>query len=299
MTPPERRGHREPGLSAWHRDRQEPPRPAWTPRVATCDVQRDPMGRSLEYPSTPSALKADQGGRAGERDAPLLASVVTRPMRVTIIDRSRLLADSLALVLEREGYLVTTIDIGHAESSSAKVLAAGLRSAGRLVFLDHHLGSAGDGVRLVGPLTAAGASVVVLTETTDRPRWGRAVGNGAKGVLPKTCALTGVLQTARRVRDGLPLMSSTHRAALIASADAEREELRVIRTQLDRLTRREVQILRALMTGATVNQIARSDVVAIGTVRSQVKSILSKLDTNSQVGAVSAAYRVSWHPPRS
>ncbi|WP_162602428.1 response regulator transcription factor [Nocardioides daejeonensis] len=94
-------------------------------------------------------------------------------------------------------------------------------------------------------------------------------------------------------------MSSTHRAALIASADAEREELRVIRTQLDRLTRREVQILRALMTGATVNQIARSDVVAIGTVRSQVKSILSKLDTNSQVGAVSAAYRVSWHPPRS
>ncbi len=218
-------------------------------------------------------------------------------MRVTVIDRSRLLADSLALILEREGYLVTTIDIGTEGSSSAKVLASGLRSAARLVFLDHHLGSAGDGVRLVSPLTVAGAAVVVLTETVDRPRWGRAVGSGARGVLPKTCALTSVLQTARRVRDGLPLLSSTHRAALIAAAEAEREEIRSIRVQLDRLTRREVQILSALMAGNTVNQIARTDVVAVGTVRSQVKSILSKLDKSSQIGAVSAAHRVAWRPP--
>ncbi|WP_418059099.1 LuxR C-terminal-related transcriptional regulator [Pimelobacter simplex] len=218
-------------------------------------------------------------------------------MRVTIIDRHSLLADSLSIVLEREGFLVTIVETAHPQSSLVTVLASALRCAGRLVLMEQDLGRVGDGMRLVAPLTRSGATVVVLTESTDRSRWGRAVQQGAKDVLHKTCSLRQVVGTAQRVRDGLPLMDAAQRASLVAAAQAEHEEIRAIRVGLDRLTRRETQILGALMNGDTVREIARTHVVAEVTVRSQVKSILAKLEKTSQVAAVGAAHRVTWRPP--
>ncbi|MDQ6525009.1 LuxR C-terminal-related transcriptional regulator [Nocardioides sp. LHD-245] len=220
-----------------------------------------------------------------------------RPARITIIDGHLLFADSLALALESEGFIVTVIDPGEPQASLATVLAAALRSAGRLVLLEHRLGLLGDGLRLVTLLTASGATVVLLTESTAQARWGAAVHQGAKDVLHKTCSLEELVGTARRVRDGLPLMSRQQRAALIEAAFADRDEVQAIRARLDRLTRREMQVLGALMSGDLVPEIARSNVVAVATVRTQVKSILYKLESTSQLAAVGAAHRVDWRPP--
>jgi DNA-binding NarL/FixJ family response regulator len=220
-----------------------------------------------------------------------------RPVRITIIDGHLLFADSLAMVLQREGFLVTVIDPQDPGASMATVLAAALRGAGRLVLLEQHLGPLGDGLRLVAPLTAAGATVVLLTESTDQARWGAAVHQGAKDVLHKTCSLEQVVRTARRVRDGLPLMSREQRAALVEAALSSRDEARAIRARLDRLTLRETEVLGALMNGAPAQDIARADVVAVATVRTQIKSILCKLEMQSQVAAVGAAYRAAWRPP--
>jgi two-component system, NarL family, nitrate/nitrite response regulator NarL len=49
------------------------------------------------------------------------------------------------------------------------------------------------------------------------------------------------------------------------------------------------------MDGSQVRDIARTSVVSEATVRTQVKSILAKLETNSQIAAVGAAHRVGWH----
>jgi DNA-binding NarL/FixJ family response regulator len=46
-----------------------------------------------------------------------------------------------------------------------------------------------------------------------------------------------------------------------------------------------------------VREIARSAVVSEATVRTQVKSILAKLEFSSQIAAVGAAYKISWRPP--
>ena len=222
-----------------------------------------------------------------------------RPVRITVIDHHVLFADSLAMALDPEGFIVTVIDPGEQHASLATVLAAALRSAGRLVLLEHRLGLVGDGLRLVAPLTASGATVVLLTDTTDRARWGTAVHLGAKDVLHKTCSLKELVDTARRVRDGLPLMSREQRATLIEAARADRDESRAIRARLDRLTRRETEVLGALMNGDAVQEIARTNVVAVATVRTQVKSILSKLELQSQIAAVGAAHRAAWSPPNS
>lgn len=222
-----------------------------------------------------------------------------RPVRITVIDSHVLFADSLAMALVPEGFIVTVIDPGEQHASLATLLAAALRSAGRLVLLEHRLGLVGDGLRLVAPLTASGATVVLLTDTTDRARWGAAVHLGAKDVLHKTCSLKEVVDTARRVRDGLPLMSRDQRAALIEAARADRDESRDMRARLDRLTRREREILGDLMNGDPVQEIARTNVVAVATVRTQVKSILTKLELQSQIAAVGAAHRAGWRPPSS
>lgn len=220
-----------------------------------------------------------------------------RAMRVTIIDHHMLFADSLSLVLEDAGYVVSEVEPWQPDACLAGILAKSLRSAARLVLLDESLGRLGDSTRLIAPLAAAGAAVVVLVESDGRDRWGRALEQGARGVLHKACTLDEVVATAERVRDGVPLMSPGERAALVATARAEREERRAIRARLGRLTRRESEILGALMTGATVGEIARASFVSQATVRTQVKAILAKLETSSQLAAVGAAHRVGWQPP--
>lgn len=222
-----------------------------------------------------------------------------RSMRITLIDGHRLFADALAIVLEDEGYVVSAIEVRAAKASHATVLAAGLRSAGRLVLLEHGLGPAGSGIRLIAPLTAAGAIVVLLTDSRDELVWGEAVRRGASQVLHKTCSLQQVLDTARRVRDGEALMTPERRAGLVNAALAEHEEVRAIRSRLDRLTGCEAQILGMLMRGEGVRAIARARVVEQATVRSQVKSVLGKLEATSQIVAVAAAHRVGWQPPRA
>lgn len=220
-----------------------------------------------------------------------------RPMRITIIDDHALFAESVAFTLEAEGYVVRRIDLADHHTTLATVLAAAARNAPRMVLLDLSLGRLGDGMRLIAPLSATGAAVIVITGSVDRSRWGEAVRHGAKAVLLKTCPLSEVISTVRRVRDGLPLMTPDERAALIEVALHDRDELRDLRTRLERLTRRESEVLGALMTGAQVREIARSSVVSEATVRSQVKSILAKLEMSSQIAAVGAAFKVGWHPP--
>ncbi|WP_158296650.1 response regulator transcription factor [Nocardioides albidus] len=223
----------------------------------------------------------------------------SRAMRITIIDHHLTFADSLATILEQEGYLVTPLRLGPSHASLTTVLAAALRNAGRLVLLEPDLGRLGDGTRLISPMTTAGATVVLLTQSVDRSRWGEAVRKGAKGVLHKTCSVRQVVSIARRVGEGLPLMTPEQRASLIAAAETEREQVRAIRSRLGRLTARESEILDALMHGEQVREIARTRVVEEATVRSQVKSILSKLEVGSQIAAVGAAYHVGWEPTRA
>ena len=92
------------------------------------------------------------------------ATATGRAMRVTIIDHHMLFADSLSLVLEDAGYVVSEVEPWQPDACLAGILAKSLRSAARLVLLDESLGRLGDSTRLIAPLAAAGAAVVVLVE---------------------------------------------------------------------------------------------------------------------------------------
>jgi DNA-binding NarL/FixJ family response regulator len=221
-----------------------------------------------------------------------------RPARVTIIDDHVLFAESVALTLEADGYVVKRLDMTSPPATLASVLAVALRTVPRIVLLDLDLGRVGDGTRLVAPLTAAGASVIGLTATTDLAEWGECLHRGAKTVLSKAAPLCEVMSTLRDVCDGRPVVVPEERRRLIDLALEERAHDREIRARLDSLTRREKETLGALMSGSQVSDIAAARVVSEATVRTQVKSILAKLAMSSQIAAVGSAFRVGWRPPR-
>lgn len=217
--------------------------------------------------------------------------------RVLIVEDHALFADSLDLALSMEGYDVKRVPIPDVGGSPASILSAVLRANPRIVLLDLDLGRIGDGARLIGPIAKAGSNVVVVTASPDRARWGECLRYGARKVVSKSRPLNETLATVRRLNQGLPVIDLDEREELLSLWHQQREQEQEARARLNRLTRREAQVLGELLDGKTVREIARSSVVSEATVRTQVKSILAKLDVSSQLAAVGLAHQVGWHPP--
>ena len=217
--------------------------------------------------------------------------------RVAIVEDHMLFAEALEVALSLQGHDVHRMGVSDASLSTGHLLAGLLRLKPRVVLLDLDLGSAGSGIRLVEPLTQAAVAVVVLTGSSDRARWGECIRQGARTVLPKTAPLNQILSTIRLIGEGRPVLTREERDALLASFHDEKRTMQELRWRLDSLTTREREILGHLMEGRAVREIARRSYVSEATVRTQVKSILGKLEVSSQLAAVGLAHHVGWHQP--
>jgi DNA-binding NarL/FixJ family response regulator len=217
--------------------------------------------------------------------------------RLAIVDDHDLFAEALVVALSLEQWDVRRVPLPEHPVSTGHLLSDVLRAKPHLVLLDLDLGAAGNGGRLVGPLTASGISVVVITGTDDQARWGECIDAGAHTVLPKTTPLATMVGTVRSVTEGLPVLEDRAREAWLATYRQESALARATRDRLESLTSRESEVLGHLMAGHAVRDIAERSCVAESTVRTHVKSILAKLDVSSQVAAVGAAYNAHWRPP--
>jgi DNA-binding NarL/FixJ family response regulator len=215
---------------------------------------------------------------------------------VLIIEDHELLAESLELTLSLEGYDVHRLALPEVGGSMATLRSAALRAKARTVLLDLDLGRIGDGMALITPLPRAGANVVVVTGSNDRGRWGACVRLGARKVLSKGQPLQTTLATVRRLHQGLSVMSSQELESLLDAYQRERAATEEVRRRLEMLTPREKQVLGQLIEGHNVRDIARASVVSEATVRTQVKSILGKLEVSSQLAAVGLAHQLDWQP---
>lgn len=218
--------------------------------------------------------------------------------RVVIIEDHTLFAESMELTLSLEGYDVRRISLPDEGGSMATLRSAALRSNPRTVILDLDLGRFGDGVSLIAPLARAGANVVVVTASSDRGRWGACMKQGARRVHSKGGQLREVLGTVRRLHQGLPVVTKEELETLLDAYDHQRRAGDDMRRRLELLTPRERQVLDSLINGLSVRDIAKTAVVSEATVRTQVKSILAKLEVSSQLAAVGMANQVGWrHTP--
>jgi two-component system, NarL family, nitrate/nitrite response regulator NarL len=218
-------------------------------------------------------------------------------VRVLIIEDHTLFAESIELALTIERYDVRRLRVAELGTSQRALLSAAVRLAPDIVLLDLDLGRMGDGVRLIAPLTQAGARIIVVTASPDEGRHGQCLHHGARTVLSKSVPLNEVLATVRRINEGIPVMDPAERSRLLARWVEERQQLETLRDRLESLTQREREVLGQLIEGHSVTDVARASVVSVATVRTQVKSILAKLGVSSQLAAVGVAHRVGWQPP--
>jgi DNA-binding NarL/FixJ family response regulator len=236
----------------------------------------------------------DEQRAVAERDV-----VVTGPMaRVVVVEQMVLVAETFGLAL---GGAVDARAVVVSVGSSARSIAAEvLKARPSVVFLDCDLGPYVDCVTLVEALVEQKLQVIVLTNRgDDEAVLGECLRRGAVGALCKSGGLAPIVVALRQALARQPVMDISHARRLMAAAQDAKDSHAVGRQRLSTLTAREREVLKELMTGATAPQIARSWCLSEVTVRTQIKSILSKLEVTSQLAAVAAARHDGWTPAGS
>jgi DNA-binding NarL/FixJ family response regulator len=208
--------------------------------------------------------------------------------RVAVVDDHRLLAQSLALALQDAGSDAVLVD-----PHDDVVLRVG-QWAPRVVLLDLSLDGARSGDELLPDLVQRDRAVVVVTAETDHARWGRCLLAGAVGVVPKSAPLEHVVGAVHAAVEGRPVVDIASRTAWLRAADRQRAETDTAMAPFRRLTPREQQVLAALVDGESAVAIAERATVSEATVRTHIKSVLSKLGVGSQLQAVARARRAGW-----
>jgi DNA-binding NarL/FixJ family response regulator len=211
--------------------------------------------------------------------------------RVLIVEDHALLAQSLTVALQADGFAVERCkDLdGEGILESARALAPSV------VLLDLDIGGElGDSLSLISPLQQLGARVVMLTGVTDRHRLAACIEAGAIGLVSKAEPFGRLIDGVREAVELGTLLSPAQRDQLLDELRRQRREDRERLAVFEALTTREQQVLDALMDGKPAETIAADWVVSVATVRSQIRSLLQKLGVNSQLAAVALARKADW-----
>lgn len=210
---------------------------------------------------------------------------------VLIVDDHSLLAGSLAMVLAAEGCSVrtlksTTVPDLETECSDRlpHVVLVRIQPGPRLI----------SSLELVAVAADSGATVAVLSDSSHELLVAAAVTSGACGLIGSSDALVETVDKILAMTRGEPLLGGARRRELQDLFITHRSDRDNRFMPFESLSRREGEVLCLLMEGHSVGKIAESSFVSVGTVRTQVKSILRKLGVSSQAAAVALAYRSGW-----
>jgi DNA-binding NarL/FixJ family response regulator len=210
---------------------------------------------------------------------------------VLIIDDHELVATALAMTLRSAGLQARR----HIVRSREGVLLATATLSPGVVLLDLDLGRDADGTPIDGTaliegLCRSGWRVLALSGTSDEARLGKALATGALAGIPKSAALPVLVAAIRRAAQGVEVMHPERRRRLIEAHLREQDRGRTLGRRLEKLSERERAVLERLAQGRRAQAIAEEFVVAVTTVRTQIRAVLAKLEVGSQLEAVTLLY---------
>lgn len=210
-----------------------------------------------------------------------------------MIDDHLLFSAALVIALAQRGLAARTLELG----SLAQVLedTARVRDPG-LAVVDLQLGvdSTGQpmsGVDLVAPLARMRWSVLVVSGAGAPADVAAAIAAGAIGCVPKSASFDTLLRAVLSGVKGLPVMTAPEQRTWIAMHRARQQDDAELSAGFERLSTRERQVLELLAGGHRAAAIADHFVVSMTTVRTQIRSVLTKLDVSSQLEAVALVHR--------
>ena len=211
---------------------------------------------------------------------PLPVGALDNPLRVVIADDMELIRLGLRYALEAE--LDLTVVGMAANGDEAVEMCYRLRPD--LALLDERMPGL-DGLAATQAIKqrCPAVRVIILSPHGDlRCRVG-ALKAGADGWLLKNVTRTRLIATLRQVHRGEVLFSGEAEATLLRQVyGLPPEQLGV---PFERLTPRELDVLRLLVQGQTNRQIAHSLTLSSGTIKAYVEQIIAKLHVTSRTHA--------------
>lgn len=212
--------------------------------------------------------------------------------RAALIDPHALLSHALSEELNRTGIPTTALWADSEDQIMFELEAI----EPDVVLLEYELPDPpGPPEPLIKAMTHAGASVVMLTSTSDHLALGSCLDAGAVGIVDKKRAsfteFVAAIRTAAWEDGALSWQSRTLLAELARSRAEEQRQ----RAPFAHLTARESEVLTLMCQGRGPSEIADQTFVSLATVRSHVRSILLKLEVHSQLAAAAKAYSSGWY----
>ncbi len=205
--------------------------------------------------------------------------------RVLLVGQERLVMDALRVALQSNRMIVAST--AGAEASEVMKSVASTRPDVVII------GDRADRPHLIEKLVALDTKVIAICPE-NRVVEARCVVAGASAIIKIASGYDDLLRTIAETAAGKNLISKPYRQemqlVMREMTSIEREK----RRKYERLTTREMAILAEISAGKTANEIAEASYTSVNTVRSHIKSVLQKLEVNSQVAAVSMAHRNGW-----
>jgi len=219
----------------------------------------------------------------------------TKPIRVLLVDDHQLLTGALSQMMSREPDLRV---VGVAGSvAEAKTMS---RERVDVVLMDYRLpdGTGAEATRAIKARWPA-ARVVMLTALNDDETVLESIQAGADGYLTKDKAVEEVVGAVRAANAGETLLPRSVILGIAQRVAAARDR-GIERRQVEPLTPRELEVLKALTEGRSTPEICEQLFIAPNTLRTHVQNIMGKLRVHSKLEAVAFALRHKLvEPPRS
>ena len=208
-------------------------------------------------------------------------------IRVVVADDQALVRGGFHKILDAD----PTIDVVGEASDGLEAVSLVRQLRPDVVLMDVRMPNL-DGLEATRRLVADHADVRVLIVTTfgldDEVM--AALRAGASGFLLKDAPPEDLIAAVRAVARGQALLDPAITGPLIAAL-AKRPTTRTeLTNQLEKLTPREREVLELLAQGRSNSDIARALVIAEGTAKTHVASILAKLGLRDRIQCVIFAY---------
>ena len=198
------------------------------------------------------------------------------PVRVVLVDDHRMFRSGVRAEL---GSAVEVV--GEAEDAE-QAIAVITATRPDVVVLDVHL-PGGGGRAVLAALAGALPDVRFLAlSVSDAPEDVIAViRGGARGYVTKSISGAELTTAVRRVADG-DAVFSPRLAGFVLDAFAATTEVATVDEDLDRLSRREREVLRLIARGYTYKEVGKALFISVKTVETHVSAVLRKLQLSNR-----------------